>query len=196
MADEEDQKENNNFEALLRWLDPDPEEAAKKYEEIRERLIKTFTWYRFVDVEGLADEVMDRVENKITEIVGDYSGDPKAYFYAVARNVAREKIRERQRFSSFEEGSGETFTSAALEENADSVEQEALNHCLDQLSERDRQIILAYYQYEQETKTAHHLRLAEELALSRNALWIRVSRIRSALEKCVRERLDKSGPTQ
>jgi RNA polymerase sigma factor (sigma-70 family) len=196
MADEEDQKENNNFEALLRWLDPNPEEAARKYEEIRERLIKTFTWYRFVDVEGLADEVMDRVENKITEIVGEYSGDPKPYFYAVARNVAREKIRERKRFSSFEEGSGETSTSTALEENADSIEQEALNRCLEQLNERDRQIILAYYRYEQEEKTDYHLRLATELGITRNALWIKVCRIRLRLEKCIRERVDESRLSQ
>lgn len=196
MADEEDEKENQNFEALLEWLDPNRDEAWKKYEHIRERLIKIFTLRRFVDIEGLADEVMDRVENRITEIVEKYTGDPEPYFYGVARNVAREKIRERTKFSQFDEESGGIFTPEDLNENPYSIMEDALKHCLEQLSERDRRIILTYYQYEQKTKTAYHLRLAAELGISRNALWIRVCRIRLMLEKCLRGRLNESGQAQ
>jgi RNA polymerase sigma factor (sigma-70 family) len=196
MADDGDQKETENLETLLRWLDPDRDEAWKKYAHIRERLIKIFTLRRFVDVEGLADEVIDRVENKITEIVEKYSGVPDPYFYGVAKNVAREKIREQKKFSQFDEESEGVFTPDDFEENANSIGDDALENCLEQLSEKERHIILAYYQYEQKTKTAYHLRLAAELGMSRNALWIRVSRIRSSLEKCVRERLNESDPVQ
>jgi DNA-directed RNA polymerase specialized sigma24 family protein len=195
MADEEDRKENENFEALLRWLDPDWNEAWKKYEHIRERLIKIFTLQRFEDVEGLADEVMDRVEKKITEIVENYSGDPEPYFYGVARNVGREQIRKRKKFSQFDEESGGIYTLEILEENSDSTADDALKNCLKQLSEKDRELILEYYQYEQKSKKTYHLKLAANWGMSRNALWIRVSRIRTSLKKCFEERRRQGNPT-
>jgi DNA-directed RNA polymerase specialized sigma24 family protein len=194
MADEEDRKENENFEALLRWLDPDRDEAWKKYEHIRERLIKIFTLQRFVDVEGLADEVMDRVEKKVTEIVENYSGDSERYFYGVARNVGREQIRKRKKFSQFDEESGGIYTLEILEENSDSTADDALKNCLKQLSEKDRELILEYYQYEQKSKKTYHLKLAAKWGMSRNALWIRVSRIRTSLKKCLGERRRQGNP--
>ena len=49
------------FDALLKWLDSDREQAAMKYEEIRKRLIKIFTGRDCVEAEDLADETINRV---------------------------------------------------------------------------------------------------------------------------------------
>ena len=56
------------FDALLKWLDSDREQAAMKYEEIRKRLIKIFTGRDCVEAEDLADETINRVVSKLDEL--------------------------------------------------------------------------------------------------------------------------------
>ena len=187
MADEEDQRDHENLEALLNWLNPDRDEAWKKYEDIGKRLIKIFTWHQLSDAESLAAEVLERVEGKVTEVIREFSkdDDPARYFYGVARNVALEAFRNREKFPEFEEKHGGILTPDELKESANSPDED-LDFCLEQLSERDRYIVLAYYQYDEKTKKAEHDQLAEELGMSKNALWTKVSRIRSSLEKCLK----------
>ena len=197
MADEEDQRDHENLEALLNWLNPDRDEAWKKYEEIRKRLIKIFTWHKLPDAESLAAEVLERVEGKVTEVIRKFSkdDDPARYFYGVARNVALEAFRNREKFSEFEEKHGSIFTLDDLRKGGN-LPDEDLDFCLEQLSERDRYIVLAYYQYDQKTKKAEHDQLAEELSMSKSALWTKVSRIRSSLEKCLKARSEPGGEAQ
>ena len=56
------------FDALLKWLDSDREQAAMKYEDIRKRLIKIFTGRDCVEAEDLADETINRVVSKLDEL--------------------------------------------------------------------------------------------------------------------------------
>jgi len=197
MADEEDQRDHENLEALLNWLDPDRDEAWKKYEEIRKRLIKIFTWHKLPDAESFAAEVLERVEGKVTEVIRKFSkdDDPARYFYGVARNVALETFRNREKFSEFEEKHDRIFTPDDIRESRN-LPDEDLDFCLEQLSERDRYIVLAYYQYDQKTKKADHDQLAEELGMSKSALWTKVSRIRSSLEKCLKAHSEPGGEAQ
>ncbi|HEY0083559.1 MAG TPA: hypothetical protein VGB61_12265, partial [Pyrinomonadaceae bacterium] len=53
------------FERLLTWLSPDREQAGKKYEEIRQSLIKIFVWRGVHEAEDLADETITRVTWKV-----------------------------------------------------------------------------------------------------------------------------------
>lgn len=197
MADEEDQRDHENLEALLNWLNPDRDEAWKKYEDIRKRLIKIFTWHKLPDGESLAAEVLERVEGKVAEVIQKFSkdDDPARYFYGVARNVALEAFRDREKFSEFEEQHGGILTPDELKEDANSPDED-LDFCLEQLSARDRYVVLAYYQYDEKTKKAEHDQLAEELGMSKSALWTKVSRIRSALEKCLKARSEPGGEAQ
>ena len=84
-----------DFDALLAWLDPDREQAGIKYEQIRSRLIKIFTGRGCVDPEGLADETINRVTSKLTEIKSEFSGDPARYFFGVANKVYMEYLRRK-----------------------------------------------------------------------------------------------------
>ena len=197
MANEEDQRDYENLEALLNWLNPDRDEAWKKYEEIRQRLIKIFTWHRLPDAETLAAEVLERVEGKVTEVIRKFSrdDDPARYFYGVAKNVALEAFRNREKFPEFEEKHGRIFTPDDFKEIGNLPDQD-LDFCLEQLSERDRYIVLAYYQYDQKTKKAEHDQLAKDLGMSKSALWTKVSRIRSSLEKCLKARSESNSETQ
>src|SRR3954447_13585304 len=79
-----------SFEEILAWLDPDREMAGTLYVQLRADLTKLFMWGRCADPEGLTDEVFDRVAKKVHEVRPAYVGDPKLYFYGVARNLLKE----------------------------------------------------------------------------------------------------------
>lgn len=57
--------DQEHFNALLQWLDPDREKAAAKYEEIRSGLIKILAYRRVSDPDNLADIVINRVASKV-----------------------------------------------------------------------------------------------------------------------------------
>ena len=75
------QIESENFELMLDWLDADREKAARKYEQIRTRLIKIFVCRGAIEAEDLADETIDRVISKIKDLRETYVGNnPDFYF--------------------------------------------------------------------------------------------------------------------
>jgi hypothetical protein len=76
-----------SFDALLAWLGSEPEEAGRKYEAIRLRLIRIFACRGCYEPEDLADETINRVSKKLKEIESTFSGDPARYFYGVANKV-------------------------------------------------------------------------------------------------------------
>ncbi|HEV2835062.1 MAG TPA: hypothetical protein VGW58_07085, partial [Pyrinomonadaceae bacterium] len=84
------------FEGLLDWLGPTRDEAARKYEAIRDRLIKILLKKGCSDAEELADETVNRVTLKLPEIKESYVGNPLWYFVSVARRVWLEWLRSRQ----------------------------------------------------------------------------------------------------
>lgn len=174
------------FDKLLRWLDPDRERAAIKYEEIRTRLIKIFTCRGCSDAEELADETINRVAGKIDEIVPDYEGDPTPYFYKVAHWVHQEYIRRKTRQVDV---SPEAATGQAVNTDFwpadDDAEYECLERCMGDLPAANSKLVLEYYRHEKQAKIDHRKRLAEELGIGVNALRIRVHRIRHELEKCL-----------
>ena len=83
-----------SFEAILAWLSPDRDVAGHKYVQLRDDLVKIFTWNRCADPEGLTDEVFDRVARKIHQLIETFSGDPRLFFYGVARNLIKEESRK------------------------------------------------------------------------------------------------------
>jgi DNA-directed RNA polymerase specialized sigma24 family protein len=200
MADEEDQKQKS-LETLLTWLDPDRDEAWEKYQEIWERLIKIFTWNWCKDVEELAGEVMKRVEPKVPELMKKFSAedDPAPYFYKVANILVLENHRTEARFSEFEEERGLGGVTYPVEPGEIDVYDLKLGHldcCLKQLSEDDREIVLGFYDYEAKSKLADRRRLAERFGLTMNALWIRASRLRARVRKCVSKRIEGDDQVQ
>jgi DNA-directed RNA polymerase specialized sigma24 family protein len=201
MADH-DFPHDESFDALLDWLDPDRATAWERYEAIWDRLIKIFTWRNRQDVEDLAGEVVKRVIKKVPELVKTFENrEPDArerYFYGVAYTLLLELPRQEARFSEFQEGSGLGGVTYPVDPEAIDVNElrlKCLDYCLEQLTQKDRQIILAYYQFDQATKGEARQRLAEELDFSKSALWTRVSRIRRILGRCVRAQLAKEGQT-
>jgi DNA-directed RNA polymerase specialized sigma24 family protein len=163
------------FDHMLTWLGPSPEEAGRKYEDIRRRLIKIFTCRGSHNPEDLADETINRVAKRIEEIVGTYSGDPALYFYGVANKVHLESLRNR------------APAPPAPPAPSQEIEQEfeCLEHCMGKLDRSSRELVLQYYREEKRAKIDHRRMLAEQLGIALNALRIRAHRIRAALRECV-----------
>ena len=175
-------QEERWFGNLLRWLDPDIERAAEKYETIRRRLIKLFAVKGSDNPEELADETIYRVASRSAESIEPYVGDPAMYFYGVANKVWTAGMR-RQAHDSM------VVAIVGTESVADQT-YSCLEKCLEHLSESDRELILGYYKVEKESRTNRN-KLAESLGVSSSALRIRVARIRRVLENCVRSCLQE-----
>ena len=165
------------FDRLLRWLDPDRQRAGEIYEEIRLRLIKIFVARGCLVPEDLADKTIDRVVEKASVVVSSYKGNPALYFYGVARMIHLEHLREKPVLPppSFPAPEGEEQRYACFEQ------------CLERLSLRNRQLILAYYGETSAGKGDQRKALATATGMEPNALWVRVHRIRERLRRCVGE---------
>lgn len=164
------------FANLLRWLDPDVERAAEKYETIRRRLIKLFAVRGSDNPEDLADKTIDRVASKSVQLTS--VRDPATYFYAVANKIWAQRARQKAH--------DPLMVAIAGSESVADQTYSCLEKCLEHLSESNRELILQYYKVEKESKIADRNKLAQSLGVSSNALRIRVARIRRTLEKCVR----------
>lgn len=168
------------FEALLAWLDPNRETAARKYETIRAGLIRIFVSKGFSDAEDLADQAINRVATRLPEIRDSYVGEPANYFRGVARNIVIEGWRRK-------EVATDTLPERPSKLTDPGDEYECLLRCLKFLSPDKRELILDYHLYEGQEKITNHRIMSGELGVSENALRVKAHRIRAGLEKCVRE---------
>jgi DNA-directed RNA polymerase specialized sigma24 family protein len=170
------------FDTLLDWLDSDRELAGVKYEQIRSRLIKIFTGRGCIDPEELADETINRVTSKLTEIQTEFTGDRARYFFGVANKVHLEYLRRK--------------TPQPQLPPTDSVRAElelrCLERCIARLSEEDRALLLKDYGAKGQTQAERRKALADELGISLNALRIRVYRIRTGLKDCIEKCIQDS----
>lgn len=168
------------FNRLLAWLDTDRDRAVERYFAIRRSLIKLFEVRGCHIAEDLADETIDRVLQKVESIADDFVGDQAAYFYGVARNVLHEYARRPKI-----EQVTDDLEAPVNEENDDGHELDCLESCLSKLLPGQREMIIAYYDFDKGQKTGSRKRLAETLGISMELLRIRTFRIRTALQKCV-----------
>jgi DNA-directed RNA polymerase specialized sigma24 family protein len=170
------------FEALLNWLDPDREQAGLKYEEIREKLIKVLSARGCNEPEDLADEAINRVTEKLRVIDAEYSGERMRYFFAVAYLVFLEHRRKKPLNLPPDHGNPEDRERVYT----------CLDKCMDHLGLDNKQLILQYYQEQGRVKIEHRRKLAERLNIAPNALRIKIYRMRTALQKCVEECLERT----
>lgn len=143
------------------------------------------------------EELRALVNVRLVERIRGTQGieDLERFAFGVARNVLHEYWREKQRreaaeatLSSTAENLGQEL-STTLETAPGSRKAllRALQECLADLSEADR--LIADRCYGDGRSKDNREVLAKELSLTRNALDARISRIRSRMEACVRQRL-------
>lgn len=172
------------FAQLLNWLAPDPDRAGEKYEQIRRGLIKIFRCRGSSIPEELADETINRVAAKLSEIVPGYAGEPAPYFYAVADKIYLE-------YSRTTSAQLRPLPAEVAEKKPSSAEMElkykCLEDCLGRLPAHSREIIHLYYGHSGSgrEKIARRKQMAEQLGIETSILWLRAHRIRQSLKKCV-----------
>lgn len=171
-----------SFNQLLGWLAPNRELAAKKYEEIRNRLIMIFTGRGCYEAEELADETINRVTRRVPDIAGTYTGDQAFYFYGVAHKVHSEYLRKRP---------APPPPPPVEKSEDDEAKYNCLERCMTHLTKDNRELLLTYYQEERQAKIDARKELAERLNIPLNALRIRAFRLRERLRECVLECMAK-----
>lgn len=164
---------------MLQWLNPDREQAAKKYEAIRHRLIEILASRGCYEAEHWTDVVIDRVVSRIDKATDGYQGDPAYYFCGVAKKVFLEYLKKR--------------TSSSLPpplpppNDALELEHGCLEECRSQLPDEDRDLIQSYYCEQGRRKIENRNDLAKKLGIGLNALRIRTHRIRIVLRRCIED---------
>ena len=166
----------DDFDRFLRWLDPDREEAGKKYEKIRRWLIRLSRARGKSEAraEEIADDVIDRVARKLPEVIDTYEGPREPYFYGFWRKVILEPDPR------------PPVPPPSLDDpNVKEWDDQCLQHCLKRFAPEDRRLLLEYYSKEGREKIEWRRQLAAELGISENALRIRLSRLRATLKACM-----------
>lgn len=181
-----------SLERLLDLLDGDREAAARRYQQLRRRLIRLFEWRgaRFPD--DLADETISRVARRLDDGVEIRSDDPFRYFCGVAHLVFKEVLRERKRDRVLQDPASWP-PPAADEPEADDARMEVLQECLGELGHEQRKLLLDYHEGERRERIENRRAIAERLGVELNALRIRVHRMRLKLERCVRKHFARGG---
>lgn len=172
-----------NFDALLNWLDQNREAAGRKYEKIRQRLIRIFVCRGCFEAEELADTTINRVMQKLPQINEKYIGEPSLYFYGVADNIHHEWLRQQKKIKKLELVETNNYSKSEPESES---EYECLEKCLKILPATDRELIVNYYKEDKRAKIELRRAMAEKLGINTSALQVRTCRIRANLQKCVR----------
>jgi DNA-directed RNA polymerase specialized sigma24 family protein len=170
------------LEALLRWLSADREEAGRRYEEIRRKLIRVFGCRGCHESDLLADETINRVATKVKELAKTYQGDPTLYFYGVAKRIHLEQLKKAK---------PPVITWQASDAANCEAEFDCLDRCMDKLPSDSRDLVLKYYDHDKDAKIEQRRMLAAGLNIGLNALRIRAHRIRITLHQCINGCLDQ-----
>jgi DNA-directed RNA polymerase specialized sigma24 family protein len=169
------------FDRFLARLDSDRERAGVKYEALRRKLIMFFRYRDCPDAETLADETIDRVvrkqiEEDIQELV--------PYTLGVARRVAAEAWKR--------ESASPPVPPVREDPRGWERQLELLRGCMQLIPEKERVLILDYYQHDKSQKIEDKRRIAAKLGLASTALRVRAYRIRRRLENCVTKKLNET----
>jgi len=168
------------FDSLLAWLHPDRDVAGRKYQTIHSGLVRIFACKGLNDAEDLADETINRVIRRLSNLEKTYRGEPACYFHGVAKNI----IREQRRRKVFATG----LVDIKVDPKPDAREEhDCLGHCLDHLSDSKRYLILNYYLYEGHRKVEHHKQMASQLKITIGAIRNRAFQIRLDLQNRMRQ---------
>ena len=165
------------FNKLLLWLNPDRETAARKYRTIQGRLIRIFAARGCSDPEDLVDESFNVAARKIDWLLANYEGDPALYIHGIAKKL-------------FLEPKLKPIPEPPAPPDPDELERRSncLDQCLDRLTTpEERRLVLEYHAYDKQERMRTRRKLAEELGCTINALRIRVCHIHARLRPCLQE---------
>src|SRR5262249_23704892 len=153
------------FKKLLAILDPDPETAGGKYEQLRRKLIKFFEWRGSFISDELADETLNRLARKIDE-----GEEVEKNVFALSLGIARFVLLETLKRPDNRRAEMKELVTAAApperREEDDDLWVVCLRECLLGVSDENRALIIEYYQDEGRARIDDRKILAARLGLS------------------------------
>jgi DNA-directed RNA polymerase specialized sigma24 family protein len=177
---------------LLNALDPDTDRAVHLYRSLQQRIARFLRINNASDPESLADEVIDRLANRLITTDSNDIGSPQAFALGIARNVLHEDHRKQRRE---ERAATEWATFTLANQGHDEDLLRDLDQCMSMMRDDQRRLLQTYYQWSGREKIEHHRLLSEQLGLTLNALRNRLLRARTELDKCIHKRRgDVFGP--
>jgi DNA-directed RNA polymerase specialized sigma24 family protein len=180
----------DDFEHFLLTLDSDKDNAAEKFLRLRAGIESFFEWRDCENIEELTDIVFDRVVRKI--VAGEEVENIEAFSVSIARFVVLEHKRKSVRMTELNEiEDRESFADRIENDDLKRRNIDCLRKCLGKLPEKKRRLLLEYFDTEETTMITKRRGLAEKLELSLNSLRIRVSRLKSKLERCTKDCCEK-----
>jgi hypothetical protein len=178
------------FERLLAAFGVSRDEAAERYEGLRLRLVRFFTWERCAFPEERADEAFNRVARRLAE--GEPVQDIEHYTSGVARLLAKESVAEQIRQQRAYSGWASMRNGEGAHVSTGEYEAACLESCLRELlSPEERDFLLQYYEGDRQVRIQSRQRMAARLGIGPNALRNRALRLRDKLESCLRDRLQE-----
>jgi DNA-directed RNA polymerase specialized sigma24 family protein len=208
--------DSDEFERLLAGLNPDRDRAGEAYEKLRSRLT-TFFWHEGcpdAEVERLADRTFDVVARQLNEGLVIRT-DLHTYALGIARRKASEwhktakirptfsveaaldeptglnyadrqgvRIQDRQVFGKWDDD--------PVEKLYRSKSSGCLEECKKRLPMEQQRIWREYYRCDDGPEIDYKQTVANELGITKDALKLRVHRIRIKLEECVLACVQKS----
>jgi DNA-directed RNA polymerase specialized sigma24 family protein len=171
------------FDMLLARLHPDRDEAGRKYDQLRRKLVKFFELWGGASPEEYADESLDRAARKIFE--GDDVKNVHGFVLGVARllnkEVVKREIRERKAIQELRRSVAEGGYHAEHEKQLACYEK-----CLGALRPGDRDLFVRYYQGEGRPRARQREELCVDLGVTMNLLRVRAFRIRKSVAQCIK----------
>ena len=119
-----------------------------------------------------------------------FEGNPKLFFYGVARNLIKEDQKKAKSYISIDDVDVPAEAPQLIDDEDDDLREECLRDCLKELTREKRELILAYYAKEKQPKIEDRARLAQQIGVSIETLRVRMCRIRASLEECIGRRLN------
>lgn len=180
--------QGEEFTQFLSFLSPDPDEAGRSYNRLQEKLVGFFILRGVSDPDGAAAETLDRAAVKIAQ--GAPVPDIKAYCLGIARNIVKERARKDFR----ESVAHREFVADLANDSEAQVERiyHLLLPCFDRLSADERALLTAYCAVIRGRERAEHRRkLAERMNTTLLGLRMRVTRLRTGLSDCVKQRTNQ-----
>src|SRR5215213_4121020 len=171
------------FDRLLAAFSQDDEQAAAQYEALRSRLIRFFEWRCVPLADDRVDEVLNRVARRIDD--GQQVNNVTAYAYRVAYLVFLETLKEPELIEIDQQTIQGLTIEPQFEDSKHERRQRCFDSCLQSLTNKNRKLILIYYQDDRGAKIEQRKNLADQLKITLDALRIRTHRIRKTLEECI-----------
>jgi hypothetical protein len=180
-----DAMQGEDFTQFLKQLATDPDEAGRRYVLLRQNLVAFFSRHRISDPDNAADETLDRAAMKIAE--GAVVPEIKPYCLGIARYIVKERVRKEFR----DDGANREFVHETINQSNEQVEwiYRVLLPCFQQLDIDEQRLLVEYCQVMHGRERAEHRRkLAEKRNTTLLGLRMRVTRIRTHLAECVKQR--------